>query len=56
MNPNTNQISLKQKFVILFREMTTCFDLRDYHQTVVTKILKTNCNAVQMKLVKWAPT
>ena len=31
--------------------MTTCFGLRDHHQAIVAKILKTMCSAVQTKLV-----
>ena len=40
---------------ILFRKMTTCFGLRDCHQSIITKILKIRCSAVQIKLMIWDP-
>ena len=52
MKLKTNlQISVKLNFVVLFRNMATCFVLKDHHQAIITKILQLRRNAVQIKLV-----
>ena len=44
-------LDFRQNNVILLKKMATCFDLRDHHQAIKTKILKIRSSAVQIKLV-----